>query len=376
MLEEIISKFNIEGELIEITENKSGNINNTYIATFKMKDGSIRRFLIQKINTTVFTEPYKLMKNIASVTKYLKKQLIKEKDTKHQILDIVGTKDDKTLCYVYNGGERDYYRIYNYIENAITYDCSEDPQIVYNAGRAFGNFQRLLRDFPMSELTETIKDFHSTDKRYQRLIKDIKVDPFGRAMEVAPEIVFILKRENICSKITSVLGTKEVPYRVTHNDTKINNVMMNSDTGDFLAVVDLDTVMPGSLLYDYGDGVRAAASTAKEDETDLSKIGLNLEFFEAYTKGFLSEMAPYITDAELSLMGESIRIITLELAMRFLNDYINGDTYFKIGYEKHNLDRARNQLCLVEDIESKMDYISNFIGECYKESKALQKVLK
>ena len=172
-------------------------------------------------------------------------------------------------------------------------------------------------------------------------------------------------REEICSLITEQLGTSEVPYRVTHNDTKVNNVMMNKDTGDFQAVIDLDTVMPGSLLFDYGDGIRSTASTAKEDETNLSKVSINLELFEAYTDGYLSEMAPYMTYEELSLMGESIRVITLELAIRFLNDYINGDTYFKTNYEKHNLDRARNQLALVLDIESKLEYINNYIQESY-----------
>lgn len=376
MIEKIISKFNIAGELINVMENNSGNINNTYVATFKMQNGNIKKYLIQKINTTVFTEPYKLMKNIEGVTSYLKRQLAKEEDETHQVLEIVKTKDNKTLCYIDDNGERDYYRIYEYIENAVTYDCSVDKRIVYNTGKAFGNFQKLLRNYPISKLSETIKDFHSTDKRYQKLIEDIKIDSEGRVMEVAPEIVFILMREDICSSITQELGTDEVPYRVTHNDTKVNNVMMNKDTGDFMAVIDLDTVMPGSMLFDYGDGIRSTASTAKEDETDLSKVQLDLELFEAYTKGYLSEMAPYITYEELSLMGESIRIITLELAIRFLNDYINGDTYFKTSYEKHNLDRARNQIALVSDIESKLDYINNFINENYKKCKAKARVLE
>lgn len=376
MIEKIISKFNIAGELINVVENNSGNINNTYVATFKMEDGSTKKYLIQKINTTVFTEPYKLMKNIEGVTSYLKRQLVKEEDTTHQVLEIVKTKDNKALCFIDDNGERDYYRIYEYIENAITYDCSLNPEIVYNTGRAFGNFQKLLRNYPIAKLSETIKDFHSTDKRYQKLIEDIKIDPFGRAMEVAPEIVFILMREDICSLITQELGSEEVPYRVTHNDTKVNNVMMNKDTGDFMAVIDLDTVMPGSMLFDYGDGVRSTASTAKEDEVDLNKVHLDLELFKAYTKGYLSEMAPYITYEELSLMGESIRIITLELAIRFLNDYINGDTYFKINYEKHNLDRARNQLALVQDIENNLDYINNFINENYKKCKCKSRVLE
>lgn len=376
MIEEIISKFNIAGKLINVEENNSGNINNTYVATFKMENGSTRKYLIQKINTTVFTEPYKLMKNIEGVTSYLKRQLAKEEDTTHQVLEIIKTKDNKTLCYVDDNGERDYYRIYEYIENAVTYDCSVDSRIVYNTGKAFGNFQKLLRNYPMTKLSETIKDFHNTEKRYQKLIDDIKIDPFGRAIEVAPEIVFILQREDICSLITEELGTDEVPYRVTHNDTKVNNVMMNKDTGEFLAVIDLDTVMPGSMLFDYGDGVRSTASTAREDETNLRRVQLDLELFEAYTKGYLSEMAPYITYEELSLMGESIRIITLELAIRFLNDYINGDTYFKTSYEKHNLDRARNQIALVKDIETKLDYINNFISENYKKCKSKARVLE
>lgn len=376
MIEEIISKFNIAGKLIKVEENKTGNINNTYIVTFEMEDGNTKKYLIQKINTTVFTEPYKLMKNIEGVTTYLKRQLAKEEDEKHRVLEIVKTKDNKTLCYIDDNGERDYYRIYEYIENAITYDCSVDKRIVYNTGKAFGNFQKLLRNYPISKLSETIKDFHNTDKRYQKLIEDIKIDSEGRAMEVAPEIVFILMREDICASITQELGTDEVPYRVTHNDTKVNNVMMNKDTGDFMAVIDLDTVMPGSMLFDYGDGIRSTAATAREDETDLNKVHLDLELFEAYTKGYLSEMAPYITYEELSLMGESIRIITLELAIRFLNDYINGDTYFKINYEKHNLDRARNQIALVKDIENKLDYINDFINDNYKKCNHKKRVLE
>ena len=376
MIERILEKFNIEGKLVDVKVNNSGNINNTYIATFEKEDGTSKKYLIQKINTTVFTEPYKLMKNIEGVTSYLKKQMIKEGDNSHQVLEVIKTKDNKSLCYIEDAGERDYYRIYEFIENSISYDCSTDPEIVYNTGRAFGNFQKLLRNYPMNRLTETIKDFHSTDKRYQKLIEDIKIDSEGRVMEVAPEIVFILMREDLYSLITEELGTDEVPYRVTHNDTKVNNVMMNQKTVDFLAVIDLDTVMPGSLLFDYGDGVRSTASSAKEDEKDLSKVNINLELFKAYTDGYLKEMAPYMTYEEVSLMGESIRIITLELAIRFLNDYINGDTYFKTSYEKHNLDRARNQLALVKDIENKLEYINSFINESYKKNKSPRRVLK
>lgn len=219
----------------------------------------------------------------------------------------------------------------------------------------------------MSKLEETIKDFHNTKKRYDKLMDDIKIDSEGRVAEVANEIVFILMREDICSLIMDDLGTEEMPYRVTHNDTKVNNVMMNKDTGSFLVVIDLDTVMPGSMLFYYGDGVRSTACTAKEDEHDLSKIKIDLDLFKAYTDGYLSEMAESLTYEELSLMAEGVRIITLELAIRFLNDYINGDTYFKTDYDKQNLYRARAQIALVKDIESKLDYMDNYIRESYSE---------
>ncbi len=367
MIEEVIKKFNIEGKLVSIESNNSGNINKTYIATFIQEGNVQRKYLIQRINTTVFREPYKLMKNIEGVTKYLERMIRKEKDNNHEVLKIVKTTDGRLLCSILGeNGSRDYYRIYQFIENSVSYDYSVDPQIVYNTGKAFGNFQRLLADYPMHKLEETIKDFHDTRKRYRKLMEDIKIDPRDRALKVAREIVFILKREDICSLIMDELGTDAVPLRVTHNDTKVNNVMMNMNTGDYLAVIDLDTVMPGSMLFDYGDGIRSTASTTAEDERDLTKVKLNLELFKMYTDGYLSEMAPFLTERELMLMGESIRIITLELAIRFLNDYINGDTYFKIDYEEHNLVRARNQLELIKDIESKLPVIESYILNSYE----------
>lgn len=366
MIEQIIENFNIDGKIVEVSENSSGNINSTYVVTIQLQNKKNKKYLVQKINTNVFSEPYKLMKNIEDITDYLEIQMQKEGDTTHKVLKVIKTKNGKSLCYITNDlGERDYYRVYEYIDNAVSYDNSTNKKIVYNTGKAFGNFQRLLQNYPIKRLTETIKDFHITDKRYRQLMEDIKIDSENRVMEVAPEIVFILKREEICSLITERLGTESIPLRVTHNDTKVNNVMMDRKTGDYLAVIDLDTVMPGSMLFDYGDGVRSTAANAKEDETNLDKVSLNLDLFEAYTKGYLSEMADIITYEELSLMGESIRIITLELAIRFLNDYINGDTYFKTNYEKHNLDRARNQIALVKDIESKMEYIKSYIRKCY-----------
>ncbi len=366
MIEEILAFFNIEGQLCNYEVVNSGNINRTFIITMKTKSQEEKKYFIQKVNTNVFPEPYKLMKNIENVTAFLEKQRQREGDNKHRVLTVIKNPAGQSLCFLENNGERDYYRVYEYIENSVSYDCSTDSQIVFNTGRAFGNFQKLLRNYPMGNLSETIENFHATDKRFRQLLDDIKLDLVGRVMTAAPEIVFLLKRENLYSQITSELGTEGIPLRVTHNDTKVNNVLMNKDDGDFLAVIDLDTVMPGSMLFDYGDGVRSTSANSKEDEVDLSKVSINIDLFKSYTDGYLSEMAPYLTKTELSLMGESIRIITLELAIRFLNDYINGDTYFKVNYANHNLDRARNQIALVIDIEHKLEYMNSYIQESYQ----------
>ena len=370
MIEKILKKYDIDGDIVNIESNTSGIINKTYIVTYKNRDGKNKRILLQRINSSVFTEPFKLMKNIEGVTTFLKSKMLKLNDNNHKVLEVIKTKDNKNLCVITtDNGVKEFYRAYNYIEDSISYDCSTSRNIVFNVGKAFGNFQKLLDDYPIFKLEETIKDFHDTQKRYQKLLDDIIIDPDNRVSSVAEEIVFVLKRANIYSTIVDAINRDEIPLRVTHNDTKVNNVMMHKVSGDYLAVVDLDTVMPGSLLYDYGDGIRSTACAAKEDETDLDKVYLDIELFKAYTDGFLSEMADYITQNELNLMAESIRIITLELVIRFLNDYINGNTYFKIDYENHNLDRTRNQIKLVCDIEEKMEFIKNYILESYNKYK-------
>ena len=360
MIDKILKKYDIKGNNIECNRCGSGNINKTYVLIVDDK-----KYLVQKINNKVFCEPYKLMKNIEGVTEHLKGKI----DSKHKVLELVKTKDNKSLCYIINESlEREYYRIYEFIDNAVSYDCSKDKEIVYNTGRAFGNFQKLLEDYPMDNLEETIKDFHNTKKRYKRFINDIRIDSASRVSEVESEIEFIKSREECYGILVDGLKEGILPYRVTHNDTKVNNVMMDKETNDYLAVIDLDTVMPGTCLFDYGDGIRSTSSSASENETDLSKVYLDMELFKSYTDGYMSQMASSLTKNEVELMGESIRIITLELAMRFLNDYINGDTYFKIDYDKHNLDRARNQIKLVSDIESHMEEIDKYISESYNKN--------
>ena len=368
MINKILDNYNIKGKLINIKEDNTGNINKTYIITF-INNGIEYKYLVQQINTNVFNDPYILMENILGVTNYLKEQIILNNDNNHKVLEIIKTKDNNPMCYIYDkNGVKKYYRIYKYIDNSISYDKSFNKDIVYNTGKAFGNFQKLLNNYPMNSLNETIKDFHDTKKRYDKLIKDINNLSNDRVKEAYQEIEFIIKHQTICDLIIKKLNNNTIPYRVTHNDTKVNNVLMNKETLDYLAVIDLDTVMPGSMLFDYGDGIRSTACTCLEDEHDLTKVKIDLELFESYTRGYLSEISDCITQEELNLMAKSIEIITLELAIRFLNDYINGDTYFKVEYNKQNLYRTKTQLALVKDIETKLDYMDSFIKKCYKQN--------
>ena len=376
-VEKICDQFDIKGTMIDFECKNNGNINKTFLVTYKMDDGEIKQFIFQKINTTVFKEPYKLMKNIENITKFIELKTEFLEDEKHPCLKVIKTKSRKPLSVIHDrNGEKQYYRAYNCIENSISYDVSTDKNTVFNTGLGFGHFQRLLIDFPVNTLEEIIPDFHNTPKRYKKFLEDIELDVVDRVDDVSKEIVFVLKNAGRIDLITQLLADGKIPYRVTHNDTKVNNVMMNKNTGEFLTVIDLDTVMPGSILYDYGDGVRSTAASALEDETDLDKVFFDLKLFEAYTEGYLSEMAEYMTEEEVCNMGESIKIITFELGLRFLNDYINGDTYFKTEYEKHNLIRARNQFKLLSDIDKKMSYINDFILKTYKENKKSVKVKK
>ncbi|MBQ9072140.1 MAG: phosphotransferase [Bacilli bacterium] len=376
-IKKIADEFNINGELISVECKNSGNINKTYVATYKMPNNKIEHFIIQKINTTVFKEPYKLMKNISNVTSFIQMKTQFCGDNIHPCLNVIKSKNNKLLVEVVDDktGEKQYYRSYNCIENSISYDVSTDKNVVYKVGQAFGHFQRLLSDYDADDLETTIPDFHNTPKRFDNFMADIELDVCDRADEVSSEIITVLKNRGCKDKIANLLKKGTIPTRVTHNDTKVNNVMMNKDTGDYLTVIDLDTVMPGSALYDYGDGVRSTCATAVEDEQNLDIVELNMELFKEYTKGYLSEMADYLTEDEVCNMGESIRVITFELALRFLNDYINGDTYFKTTYDKHNLVRTRNQLKLLSDIDKKMPEINKFILNTYKKCKQNNKQL-
>lgn len=369
---DIIKNFDIRGDIKELNSINNGIINTTYVVKTDDK-GNINKYLLQKINTSIFTEPFKLMKNIENVTKYISLNDSESKDT----INVIKAKNGLPL-YVTSDpfSHKEYYRVYNYIDNTISYNKSEKTEIVYNTGKAFGHFCKVLRDYPINDLEEIIKDFHNTKKRYDKLIETYKLNPVNRNNRAFKQISEIISREEECSVLVNLLEDDKIPYRVTHNDTKVNNVLMDSVTKEPVAVIDLDTVMKGSGLYDYGDGVRSAASNALEDETNLDNVYINMDMFKAYTDGYLSEMAPYLNEEEILNMANSIKIITLELAIRFLDDYLSGDTYFKTNYVDHNLDRCKNQLKLVNDIDEKLEEMNSYIKESYNKYIGHSKVKK
>lgn len=343
-LAEILSKFRVE---TDITSYGNGHINDTYLCD------STPRYILQRINTNVFKKPEEVMENIYNVTSHLRKKILSEGgDPDRETLTVIQTHDGQSFYKDENGSS---YRMYKFIEDSVSYDTVEDPHHLYWAGRAFGEFQRKLSDFPAEKLYETIVDFHNTPKRVNQLKEAVKNNAAGRADSVKAEIDWAMEYSKYASAVTEAMEKGEVPLRVTHNDTKLNNVLFDDKTGEGLCVIDLDTVMPGSALYDFGDALRFGASSGAEDETNLDKIYFDLEKYEEFAKGFLEKTADCLTDKEKELLPLSALILTYECGIRFLADYLNGDTYFKIHREGHNLDRARNQFKLVSDIEKKLD---------------------
>ena len=349
--QEILANFNLS---LDPDAYGNGHINDTYIVH------SQPDYILQRINKKVFTNPPAVMENIQGVTEFLRRKIIAEGgDPDRETLNLIMTVDGQPY-YHHTDGE--YYRVYKFIDHAVSYDLVENPMQLYHAARAFGKFQNMLADYPAEKLHETIVDFHNTRVRYEQFKTALAKDASGRAKNARPEIDFVLAREGDAGVIVDALADGSIPLRVTHNDTKLNNVLLDEKTGEGVCVIDLDTVMPGSLLYDYGDALRFGGSSGAEDEKDLSKIWFDVEKFTAFTKGFI-EVLPSITDKELRLLPFSIKLMTLECGSRFLADYINGDVYFKTHYPEHNLVRARTQFKLVKEIEDKMDELNAIVKE-------------
>jgi thiamine kinase-like enzyme len=356
---ELVRNFDFEGEFIEANRYGHGHINDTFEARFKREDGTIRRYIMQRINTSIFKTPENLMENIENVTEHLKKKIILAGgNPERETLNLIKSLDGKSF---YKSDEGDYWRSYIFIEGAKTYQVVENLHHFYNSGKALGKFQQLLSDFPASKLHETILNFHNTEKRYQDFMEAVKLNAAGRLSEVTAEVEFVMERASETNVLVNLIKEGKLPIRVTHNDTKFNNVMIDDITSEGICVIDLDTVMPGLSLYDFGDSIRSGANPAEEDEVDLSKVCMDLELFEAYAKGFLEMAGGALTDIEIEYLPFSAKLMTFECGMRFLGDFLNGDVYFKIHREKHNLDRARTQFKMVADMENKMEEMKSIV---------------
>lgn len=359
----ILPQFPFIGKYVSATELTSGNINTTYHLTYKSADTFIH-YTLQHINPYVFKSPEKVMENILNVTEHLKKNLEEQGlDPARRVLQIVKTKKGEVM---HKDAEGFYWRAYYYIDNATPYNSVKKAEHFYEVGRIFGEFQKLLCDYPVENLHETIPDFHNTTRRFYAFVAAVAEDKAGRVDEVEDEIEFLFDRRRMMGEIVKKLKKGEIARRVTHNDTKINNVLIDDATDKAICVIDLDTVMPGSALYDFGDAIRFGASTAAEDEEDLTKISLDMNLFRQFTAGFLSEVRGFIPDHEIRLLPLGVKVITCELAMRFLTDYIDGDLYFKVRSPEHNLIRARAQMKLLTDIEKKSGEMDKVIEELLK----------
>jgi Ser/Thr protein kinase RdoA (MazF antagonist) len=336
-------QFDIAGDFCEARPFGSGHINDTYRAVFS-EDGRQHWYILQRINHHIFTQPVALMENIQRVTAHLAAQVAGDPDRARRALELIPARDGRAW---HMDAEGYYWRAYRYIPNVRSFDAVESEQQAFQAGKAFGRFQELLAGLPAPRLHDTIPNFHNTPQRLLALQQAIDADAVGRASAARAEIEFALAHESI----TGVLLAAHLPERVTHNDTKFNNVMLDETTGEAICVVDLDTVMPGLAGYDFGDMVRTTTSPALEDERDLSKVTMQFAMFEALVRGYLSTAGAFLTQEELELLAFSGKLITFEIGVRFLTDYLGGDTYFKVHREGHNLDRCRTQFKLVESIE-------------------------
>ncbi|MEG2146287.1 MAG: aminoglycoside phosphotransferase family protein [Lachnospiraceae bacterium] len=359
MKDEAIANFQFEGVIIDECPYGSGHINDTFLLTFDIAGMGQIKVILQRMNKSIFTNPQELMENILGVTSHLRKRIIENGgDPERETLNVIQTVDNKPY-YIDSIGE--YWRAYKFITGATSYDQVEKPEDFYQSAVAFGRFQKLLADYPADTLHETIKGFHDTKARFQVFKDTVAKDACGRAASAQKEIDFVLSREHIANFFSELLEAKEIPLRVTHNDTKLNNIMIDDKTGKGVCVIDLDTVMPGLAMHDFGDSIRFGASTAAEDEVDLRKVECSMELFELYTKGYIEGCGKSLTDREIELLPMGAKTMTFECGMRFLTDYLQGDSYFKIHREHHNLDRCRTQLKLVEEIEQKWDGMQNIV---------------
>lgn len=355
----IINNFDLDGELISCERYGEGHINETYLAVMKNGDKTTD-YILQKINNKIFKNVEGLMRNITLVTEYVRDKVkAAGGNPDRESLSLVYTKDGKS--YIFDQDSQGYFRVYKFITDAVAYQQVEKPEHFYQSAVAFGNFAKTLAAFDSSEIYDVIPDFHNTEKRMRDFKASLSADKFDRAKDAKKEIEFVLSREEYCGKIVNLLKSGKMPTKVTHNDTKLNNVMLDAKTGEPVAVIDLDTIMQGSICYDFGDSIRFGCNHSAEDEKDLSKVNFDIELFEAYAKGYLSAVGDGATEIEKENLAFGSILMTYECGMRFLADYLDGDIYFRTKREGQNLDRCRTQFKLVEDMEKALPEMQKII---------------
>lgn len=360
-VEELMKLYGISGEIVVCQRNNSGHINDTHYVVVLTPRGTRREYIFQGVNTSVFKEPLKIMHNISVISDHIVNKYGADSREATEIMTYLTNRDGKNYAVLSDGT---FWRINEYVEG-IAYDQIDQPKVLHDTGYMFGHFQNMLSDCDTSNLEYTIPDFHNTKMRLDALKDKINEDPCNRVARVEKEISFFMDNEQIADRLVGLQESGNLPLRVTHNDTKYNNMLVNAVTKEPICVLDLDTVMPGLSAHDYGDGIRCAANKAVEDEKDLSLVGLDKTYFESFTKGFVTEGKNFLTVDEIDSLALGALTITYELASRFLLDYIDGDNYFKISRRGHNIDRARCQIRLAQDMMNNFDYMENVIKKYY-----------
>lgn len=355
-IKDVLSNFAVNGSIVSCTPYGNGHINDTYLVVSDTK-----RYILQKMNKYVFKKPSEVMENIEKVISYMEKN----PQFKDRFMSLVPTKSGR---YFFVGEDGEYWRLYDFIEDSICLDRPETKEDFYQSAIAFGNFRSALSNFPAEELHESIPDFHNTPKRYNDFLNAVKEDVCDRAKNAQKEILFVTERSGFYSVLADANREGKLRLCVTHNDTKMNNVMLSAKDRKAICVIDLDTIMPGFSVNDFGDSIRFGASTAAEDEKDLSKVNFDIELFDIYTKGYIEGCGGALTKDEIMLLPEGAKMMTMEVGMRFLADYLQNDVYFKTAYPEHNLVRCRTQFKLVSEMEKNWDKLKSIVAKYAEES--------
>ena len=360
ILNEVIAAFDFPATLLGAVRYGSGHINDTFCLVCQPQEGKAIRFVLQGLSVAAFPRQDELMENFIGVTSHLRKKIeAAGGDVMRETLNLVNTRDGKPY---YTDSTGKVWRLMPYVEGTVCLQKAT-PELFEASARAFGRFQRLLNDYPAHTLHESIVNFHNTEDRFAKFLAALEADKLGRAKDVQAEVQFVLDRKADCSVALNALREGKLPLRVTHNDTKLNNVLIDEQTQEGICIIDLDTTMPGLSIYDFGDSIRFGANHSAEDEKDLSKVNFDIELYRIYTRGFLEGAQGGLTDAELEYLPWGAKLMTLECGIRFLTDYLDGDNYFHIRYPEQNLDRTRTQFKLVSDMEQQWDEMHAIVRE-------------